>query len=150
MLKKLFTTRNLVVALSLIAAIAIRSSPEVLQKVQRLSAPAERTLSKTNSQPSKPAASTPAKISAGQRIANGHAFPKHKAEFGFTAPLQMAGYIDQVIASSSQANTRKLSRGRVAYWDPKQGGVVIVDPNTRDGGTCFKPRRGRKYFLGLN
>jgi len=88
-------------------------------------------------------------LSAGERIANGHAFGKHAGEFGFSEKAQMAGHINQVIGRAGGSNVRHLARGRTAYWDQGSGTVVIVDPNTADGGTSFKPGRGRKYFEGL-
>ena len=92
-----------------------------------------------------PAAASPS--SWGSRIAAGHAFAKHGAEFGFSSPDQMAAHIDRVIASPSAS--RQLSRGREAYWDDATGSVVIVDPNSHDGGTAFKPDSGRRYFERL-
>ena len=83
----------------------------------------------------------------GSRIAAGHAFAKHGAEFGFTARAELAAHIDRIIASPSAS--RHLSRGREAYWDDATGTVVICDPSTADGGTAFKPDRGRKYYEGL-
>ncbi len=80
----------------------------------------------------------------GSRIAAGHAFAKHGAEFGFSSADQMAAHIDRVIASPS-AN-RQLSSGREAYWDDATGTVVILDPNSNDGGTAFKPNSGRRYY----
>ena len=85
--------------------------------------------------------------SAGQKIANGHAFEKHGRELGFAKKEQMALQIDRLISRSS--HVRHLSRGRTAYWDEASGIVVIEDPNTCDGGTAFKPDRGRSYFEGL-
>jgi hypothetical protein len=87
--------------------------------------------------------------SAGRRIANGHAFAKHGKEFGFTSESQMAEHVDQVIFSASAANIKQLRHGQTAYWDEATRSVVIVDPGTRDGGTTFKPRRGRSYFESL-
>ncbi len=82
----------------------------------------------------------------GSRIADGHAFTKHGGEFGFSTRAQMAAHIDRVIAGSP---SRRLSGGRVAYWDDSSGTVVICDPSTADGGTAFKPGRGRRYYEGL-
>jgi hypothetical protein len=82
----------------------------------------------------------------GTRIAAGHAFAKHGGEFGFSTRAEMAAHIDHVIARSS---VRRLSGGRVAYWDDSSGTVVICDPHSADGGTAFKPGRGRRYFEGL-
>ena len=40
---------------------------------------------------------------------------------------------------------RYLKRGRVGYWDPDKGAVVIEDPGTT-GGTVFTPKNGKQYF----
>ncbi len=85
--------------------------------------------------------------SAGQRIANGHAFAKHHSEFGFRTEAEMASHIDRVIANPSYV--RKLIRGRTAYWDDATRSVVITDPGSADFGTAFKPNRGRTYFDNL-
>lgn len=86
-------------------------------------------------------------LSAGQRIANGHAFAKHHSEFGFRTKAEMASHIDRVIANPSYV--RKLIRGRTAYWDDATRSVVITDPGSADFGTSFKPDRGRTYFNNL-
>jgi hypothetical protein len=39
--------------------------------------------------------------------------------------------------------TRYLRNGRVGYWDPDKGAVVIEDG---DGGTVFTPRGGKNWF----
>lgn len=83
----------------------------------------------------------------GSRIAGGHAFAKHGGDFRVSSPAEMAAVIDRIIVAPSAS--RDLSRGRRAYWDDATGIVVICDPNTADGGTAFKPDRGRKYFEGL-
>jgi len=88
-------------------------------------------------------------LTAGQRIANGHAFAKHGHASGFATQAQMADQIDHIIHSASPSNVKHLLRGRTAYWDERTGMVVIVDPNAVDGGTSFKPDRGRRYFEAL-
>ena len=89
------------------------------------------------------------KLTAGQRIANGHAFAKHGQASGFATKAQMAKQIDHIIHGASNSTVKHLLRGRTAYWDESTGMVVIVDPNTVDGGTSFKPDRGRRYFESL-
>ena len=83
----------------------------------------------------------------GTRIAAGHAFTKHGQDLGFATRAELAAYIDRVIENPSAS--RQLSRGREAYWDADTGTVIICDPSTADGGTAFKPERGRRYFDGL-
>ena len=87
--------------------------------------------------------------SKGQQIANGHAFGKHAREMEISGRGQMADEIDRIIRNAGSYNVRHLERGRTAYWDGASDTVVIVDPNTADGGTAFKPNRGRRYFESL-
>ena len=93
-------------------------------------------------------APAPAVLTEGQRIANGHAFGKHAQELGMPSREAMAAHIDRIIRTAGLSNTRRLARGRTAYWDEASGTAVIVDPSAEDGGTAFKPR-GRKYFESL-
>jgi hypothetical protein len=44
-------------------------------------------------------------------------------------------------------HVRRLSGGRTAYW--KDGVVLIMNPDSADGGTAFVPRNGFKYFEDL-
>lgn len=103
----------------------------------------------TNNASETTAKSTSRDLSPGTRIANGHAFGKHSHELGFASREKMATHIDRVITSTGPPNIKHLEHGRVAYWDTATASVVIVDPNTADGGTAFKPGRGRAYFTNL-
>ena len=85
---------------------------------------------------------------AATQIANGHAFPKHAAEFGFTSRTQMANHISRVMNNPSAV--RNLQRGRTAYWDNATQSVVIRNPAAKDGGTAFVPKAGRTYFEKLD
>lgn len=95
------------------------------------------------------AASADQALSPGARIAKGHAYEKHRREFGFSSRAEMAAHLDHVIDATGPPNVKHLQRHRVAYWHEATGSVVIVDPNTTDGGTAFKPNRGRAYFNNL-
>lgn len=101
------------------------------------------------SQPTTAQTAPASQTSKGQQIANGHAFGKHAREMGISGRGQMADEIDRIIRNAGSLNVRHLERGRTAYWDGASGTVVIVDPNTADGGTAFKPNRGRRYFESL-
>lgn len=80
-----------------------------------------------------------------RKIANGHAYTNHAHEFsGVKDKDQFAQHIDQMMKSGIK---KQLSRGRVAYW--YGGTVVITNPNNPDGGTAFRPSRGREYFNNL-
>ena len=80
-------------------------------------------------------------------IANGHAFSKHAAEFGFSTRAEMAAHIERVMRYPTAS--RNLVRGRTAYWHEPSRTLVIRDPSRVDKGTVFKPESGRAYFDGL-
>lgn len=44
------------------------------------------------------------------------------------------------------SNSKKLINGREAFWDDKTGTLVIKDSKHADGGTAFKPTKGKGYF----
>jgi hypothetical protein len=44
---------------------------------------------------------------------------------------------------------RQLENDREAYFDNESNTIVIYNPHARDKGTCFRPRRGLKYFESL-
>lgn len=125
-----------------------KKAADAIKITQQRTAAASKT---PRSDPSFVAVRQPEQVggSPGQRIAHGHAFAKHGNEFGFTTENQMAAQIDQVVGHSRSSDVRQLSHGRTAYWDGQTRSVVIVDPNTHDGGTTFKPNRGRSYFESL-
>jgi hypothetical protein len=53
-------------------------------------------------------------------------------------------YVDGVINGNvPNVETRFLNNGRVGYWDPDKGAVVIEDG---DGGTVFTPKGGYNWF----
>jgi len=82
-----------------------------------------------------------------QKIADGHAYSKHGAEFGASDSVQFSRIIESIIRNPS--DFRQLSRGRIVYWDDRQSAIVITDPNHVDGGTIFKPARGKSYFYSM-
>lgn len=79
------------------------------------------------------------------RIAHGHAWGKHGAEFpSFRNPREFAAHIDRVIRSPTEK--KSLSGGRTAYWDGRSQTIVITNPHAPDGGTAFRPKKGKAYF----
>jgi len=82
---------------------------------------------------------------AGQEIAGGHALAKHASELGVTTSAQLAARVEQIIMNPSEV--RYLSGGRIAYWDNVSQTVVIRNPSAVDGGTIFKPVKGKVYFM---
>ena len=44
-------------------------------------------------------------------------------------------------------NDRKqFDDDKMAYWDNDEQAIAITNPNDPDGGTAFKPDRGKAYF----
>lgn len=82
-----------------------------------------------------------------QKIAGGHAFSKHGAQFaglGIRNEKQFARFINRIMERPSA--TRELRNGRTAFWDDATGTVVIHNPHADDAGTAFMPDLGRTYF----
>ena len=86
----------------------------------------------------------------GEQISGGHAYNKHvirQQEFtdlNINSPADFARHIESIVANPSES--KKLSNGRSTYWDDKSGTIVIRDPNSKDGGTAFRPTLGKTYF----
>jgi filamentous hemagglutinin len=83
-----------------------------------------------------------------KRIAGGHAYRKHvvdRNEFP-DAPnrRRFAALVARVLASPDE--TKRLKDGRRAYWHDETRTLVMVNPRDPDGGTAFRPIRGRAYF----
>lgn len=84
-----------------------------------------------------------------KKIANGHSFTKHKAEFsgdGITDVTKFEAHVASVMGSGTK---RALSGGREAYYDAASNTVVIYNPSAADNGTCFKPTNKKSYFDNL-
>lgn len=78
-------------------------------------------------------------------IANGHAYTRHSAQFGFTTREEMAAHIERIMNHPSAM--KPLARGRMAFWDDASQTIVIFDPYRVDQGTAFIPDHGLRYFL---
>jgi RHS repeat-associated protein len=62
-------------------------------------------------------------------------------------PNAMPEYVDGVINGNvPNVATRYLRNGRVGYWDPDKGAVVIEDG---EGGTVFTPKGGYGWFKNV-
>ena len=60
------------------------------------------------------------------------------------SPLALDAYVDGVLDGEvPNVEVRYLRHGRVGYWDPDKGAVIIEDG---DGGTVFAPAGGKAYF----
>jgi len=78
-------------------------------------------------------------------IAHGHAWRRHASEFPeILTQSQFAQVIQRVISHSSSV-IKPLDRGRTAFYEESTNTLVIVDPNTIDSGTTFRPADRRVY-----
>ncbi|QIM64400.1 hypothetical protein A4G17_02530 [Frederiksenia canicola] len=86
----------------------------------------------------------------GKEISDGHAFSKHVIKQGefknvnVSTREQFEKHVEYVV--NNYTSFKELSNGRSAYWHEASGTVVIRNPKTKDGGTAFQPKDGRKYF----
>jgi filamentous hemagglutinin len=79
-------------------------------------------------------------------IRDGHGYKKHRNEFPEIKDEEDFGrMIDGVINNPSESK-ENLNDGRKAYWDDETGTLVIVDPGDADGGTVFRPEKGKDLF----
>ena len=85
------------------------------------------------------------------KIATGHSFRKHvinRGEFpGVHTYSQFADHIQHVMTYFTEF--KLLPGGRVAYWHGPSKTLVIVDPLREDGGTAYRPEKGRREFDAL-
>lgn len=84
-----------------------------------------------------------------EQIAGGHAFEKHvinRKEFldSIVTRKEFARHIEKILNKPTEI--KALTCNRIGYWDQKSGTVIIRDPLQRDGGTAFKPLRGKTYY----
>ena len=79
-----------------------------------------------------------------ERIAKGHSYTKHGHEFNISTSDELKDIVASIIENPTEI--KKLSAGRTIYWDSSTGAVVILNPKDPDGGTIFKPSRGKLYF----
>jgi pyocin large subunit-like protein len=82
-----------------------------------------------------------------EKIAKGHSFTKHGHEFNISTTDELRDIVTAIIENPTEI--KELSAGRTIYWDSKTGAVVILNPRDPDGGTIFKPRRGKLYSDSL-
>ena len=81
------------------------------------------------------------------RIAKGHSYVKHGHEFNISTTEELKDIVTSIIENPTEI--KHVSAGRTIYWDSGTGAVVILNPRDLDGGTIFKPRRGKLYFDSL-
>jgi len=81
-------------------------------------------------------------------IANGHAWAEHRDDFPAVSDAAAFALFIESILTTPDAE-RALARGRTAYWRSESGTIVLLNPNAPDGGTCFKPGDGMRYFESI-
>jgi hypothetical protein len=83
-----------------------------------------------------------------EQISAGHAFKKHVVEQDEFPGVKSRQDFRDLIAKILKNPTewKRLEGGRSAYWDKETGTVVVRDPRHPDGGTAFRPDRGKRYY----
>ena len=88
------------------------------------------------------------KTEVAQSIANGHAWEKHvilKGDFPeIKTKEEFKKHIEDVINNPSAS--KKLEDGRKIHWQEEAGTFVVINHNDPDGGSAFKPTRGKGYY----
>lgn len=87
-----------------------------------------------------------------ERIASGHAFQEHvvdRDEFPEVRTREEFADLIHLVLTDSSCSHVTLRSGRHAYWSEALQMIVITDNWSDDGGTAFRPPRGRAYFRGL-
>jgi hypothetical protein len=87
---------------------------------------------------------------AAQKIAYGHAFIKHDAQFPGMTKDQLAdlihGKLKRSIENPEGLQLGVTKDGALIIYDPKDNVLIIRDPNGADCGTIFKPDQGPDYL----
>lgn len=83
-----------------------------------------------------------------KKIANGHAYFKHVVTQNEYPEIKNIGEFEQLVNDvlTNATESKALSGGRHAYWSTKHRTIVITDPSNSDGGTAFRPSRGKAYY----
>jgi hypothetical protein len=86
---------------------------------------------------------------AADRLIDGHSLEKHKHEYprGWSQEKlrdHVAGVINHPDDSES------LENGRWKFWNDEMGTFVILNPRDPDGGSFYRPRRGKDYYNEFN
>ncbi len=93
-----------------------------------------------------------------KKIGKGHSFQKHVVDGKeFDSLLKEKSRRDRqeefisLIAKimANPTHSKKLVRDREAFYDQANNVIVIVDPNSRDRGTCFRPNQKKRYYDNL-
>ena len=79
-----------------------------------------------------------------RRIAFGHAWDEHR--FEFPEVVDRDAFVDVIDRIITTGQRKALSRHRTAFWSEIEQAVVITNSDDPDGGTVFRPDRGRAYF----
>ncbi len=66
----------------------------------------------------------------------------------FQTAIRLSQQIDNTI-NSKDSIVKMLRDGRTAYWHYQEGTVVIKASGNPNGGTAFRPMRGKTHFNNL-
>ncbi len=86
--------------------------------------------------------------SAAAKIGSGHAYDKHISEFADLGIFTKSELVDHIImVMNNSTHTGKLERDREFFYISDSNTLVIVDKNSIDGGSTFRPYNKLNYVL---
>jgi hypothetical protein len=108
-------------------------------------------LSQTHAFDKKKKEPTREEMKLAEKIGKGHSYDKHVVkERQFPKVKDQQAFIDLIAeVLANPTHSKKLERGREAFYDQPQNILVIVDPRSRDKGTCFRPSAKKRYYDNL-
>jgi hypothetical protein len=117
------------------------------------SVPAQRgeALPGTTKPDKKQAEPTPKQQALAEAIGKGHSYDKHVVKAKEFPEVNTHGEFIKQIANviANPTHTKKLASDREAFYDQPSNTIVIVNPKTKDKGTCFRPNAGKRYYDNL-
>ncbi len=83
-----------------------------------------------------------------EQISAGHAYDKHVVRDDDFPEIKSRREFRNLIMKILRNPTewKQLEGGRSGYWDEETGTVVVRDPRHPDGGTAFRPDKGKRYY----
>jgi pyocin large subunit-like protein len=99
----------------------------------------------------KQAEPTPKQLALAEAIGKGHSYEKHVVEAKEFPEIKTHDEFIKKIANviANPTHSKKLASDREAFYDQPSNTIVIVNPKTKDKGTCFRPSAGKRYYDNL-
>lgn len=99
----------------------------------------------------KDVAPTSKQLARAEAIGKGHSYDKHVVQGKEFPEVKSKDDFIQMISNilANPSHTKKLANNREAFYDRPSNTLVLVNPNARDKGTCFRPSAGKRYYDNL-